>query len=424
MKRWLIRLTALLLCLLMTAGSAVAADFYDHLLLAYQYSGTCHILEGETDLIVVFVDVPEAEWSDEDIVAQRITIEDAAVALENEAAGFGVSLDFATVYYTSRADAPIRLDTDTSWVDDVMVNAGLPAMMVDEGDESPYADTPVIFCLNTGGRAFAQQGGGREYPEYLILFENFTPETIRHEMFHLYGARDYYEATAIKAAAEEYYPDSVMLSTSDGTVTDSLTAYLIGWQTSLDETAVSFLQATAHVTKEDLQQDAASGRITGYATINDDGMQYIGPMADGFRHGWGIMRYENGNMYIGDWYWGECTGKGTFIWSNGDIYSGDFVDGNRTGAGVFTWASGTTYAGTFADNQFHGSGTLTWSDGSVYTGDFVNDARTGQGTYTWPSGDSYTGEFLNNEQHGYGTCTYADGTVVSGLWQHNKYVGE
>ena len=447
MKQRLIRLTALLLCALLMAGGAAAEDFDDHLLLAYREAGTCNVLEGETDLIVVLVDLPDAKWTDEAISAQRHVVETAAAALEDEAAGFGVSLDFTIAYHISRSDTPIRLDTSVSWTSAVMMNAGLPAMLVDEGDESPYADTPVLFCLNTGGRAFAQQGGGYEYPEYVVLFEDCTPGTIRHEMFHLYGARDYYEAKAIKAAAEEYCPDSVMLTTQEGSATDSLTAYLIGWQTSLDDAAIRFLQATAHVTEEDIEQAAAAGRMTGYVATTGESSQYIGAMADGFKHGWGMMRFENGDIYIGDWDWGERTGKGTYIWSSGTIYSGDYLNGQitgkgvltftdgttyagdfvnlvRTGEGVYTWPDGTTYSGTFSNDKFHGTGTYTWPDGTVYTGDFVNDVRTGSGTLTWTDGATYVGEFLNGELHGYGTRTYANGTVKSGLWQNGKYIGE
>ena len=71
MKQRLIRLTALLLCALLMAGGAAAEDFDDHLLLAYREAGTCNVLEGETDLIVVLVDLPDAKWTDEAISAQR-----------------------------------------------------------------------------------------------------------------------------------------------------------------------------------------------------------------------------------------------------------------------------------------------------------------------------------------------------------------
>ena len=396
MKKLMMALAAALTCLALLVSAALAADGWeDHLLLYERGLGTCRELTGTVDMVAVFVSLPDAPWDDAAVARMCRTLQSAADTLSQEAAAFGVQLTMVQHVHHAQAASTVSMDDSEDWVEAIFASA--PTLPPRTSDD--YHGCPVVFCLNTAGRAFAQSEYGNTQAEYAIFFNDDDAATVRHELLHLYGACDYYMLQALAEAAEAYYPDSIMLAAVAANSTDSLTAYIIGWTDTLDGQAIRFLEATDHITWEMYLDANEAGTITGWGTSLTENGEYDGMLQDGIFHGWGEMRWNDGSTYAGHWAWGTRTGKGVLTWPDGSSYTGDFVDGQRTGTGVYTWPGG-----------------------SVYTGGFMDGQRTGKGVLTWADGSSYTGDFLNGLQHGYGIYRGTDGTVMDGQWHEGRFL--
>ena len=81
--------------------------------------------------------------------------------------------------------------------------------------------------------------------------------TFIHELLHLFGAADFYYPCAIKTAAQKWLPDSVMNS-GNGIAIDDLTRVLIGWDSTLTESAEQFLKATSSITLAEIKKARAT----------------------------------------------------------------------------------------------------------------------------------------------------------------------
>lgn len=73
-------------------------------------------------------------------------------------------------------------------------------------------------------------------------------------------------------------------------------------------------------------------------------------------------------------------------------YEGTLADGYRHGRGVLQW-EGAVYEGGFADGLFHGLGTLRWPGGASYEGDWVEDEMHGRGIMRWSDGTTQEGRY-------------------------------
>ncbi len=199
--------------------------------------------------------------------------------------------------------------------------------------------------------------------------------------------------------------------------------------------------------------------------IYSDGGKYTGDVILGFREGYGILIYPNGDKYEGhfkhDAFSGTVTlttktGKVTSgVYKNGLIkpdstivnindsnkYEGDLVNGLRQGKGTCTYRNGNVYVGQWKGDRFDGYGVLTfksgevltgswidgfltgyncegsWPDGSSYKGNMVNGFHHGLGAIILANGNKYTGHFNSDKMDGYGVFTYKDGTVCTGDWE-------
>merc|ERR1712136_239654 len=81
---------------------------------------------------------------------------------------------------------------------------------------------------------------------------------------------------------------------------------------------------------------------------NPDGSVYTGQWKDGFpdghgewkrgkKHGFGIMRFSNGDVYQGDWTNGQFQNRGKYTYSSGDEFLGMWQDGvKQSGSFYFT----------------------------------------------------------------------------------------
>ena len=60
----------------------------------------------------------------------------------------------------------------------------------------------------------------------------------------------------------------------------------------------------------------------------------------GERHGFGILRLEDGSVYSGQWKLGRRSGKGTANYSDGSCYVGEWEDNVTQGQGLYSFADG------------------------------------------------------------------------------------
>ena len=425
-------------------------ELLDHVLIGSRDKGISATLTGNVLITVIFVNDPTSTWTAEKMASTKAG--DAAMTAEvlAEAAGYGVDLNITVEYRQATVGTTEDIDR-TAWSEQIMASAGLGSVATASAElerSRGVKEAPILFYLNTTDRAYALPNDGQT-TEYAIIW-NCGSDTItyRHELYHLFGAADYYFPKAVEESALRYYPNSTML-TGENAVTDNLTAYLIGWKDTLTNDALAFLQETAHLTAEYVEQEHAKEIYTGYVeNWERNGYVITGYLDMGVLEGQGKVVEPNGNWKEGLFEYGIFVrGRCKILYENGILYEGEIDQRAYNGQGTIVWAGGDTYTGQWKDGQYHGNGKITyanggWSegvfengtlangrckaiyeDGTRYEGDMVNGAFDGQGTIVWANGDSYTGGFLNGKRHGYGTYRWADGQTMSGTWNNGEFVG-
>lgn len=429
-----------------TTESEVPSEFADHIYLIAKNNGNCKELVGKVNVHVFLINDTVSGW---DYNAQgdlKTSLAEQEKLLEADAAGYGKSLDLTFNYTVVEISVLVDTsDTEDDWQEAALAALGLKNVAsAQESLASQYGgdSNPIIFAVNKAGRAYANWSSGKK-SERVTLFSS-SNDSFRHELCHLYGARDFYYPDEAKALANRHIPDSIMNS---GEKVDALTAFLIGWDDELDANAYAFLDATKHYTQEYLDAEQSKQNVTGNVTdhqlsygiytgylergvpngfgklIYSEGDTYEGNFDHGKLHGTGKYTWTSGSSYEGDWLNGERTGKGTYIWSAGDKYIGDFVDGVRTGWGKYIWSDGDWYEGEFIEGVRTGQGTMHYSSGSVYSGEWLEGYRHGQGTYTYAAGHVYVGAWENGDRKGYGSMIWSDGSSYEGEWLDNKRHG-
>ncbi len=417
-----------------------------HVYLENVNNGRCKTLVGNVNVTVLIASDSETSWDGETRSALISSLAEQEKRLESDAAGYGKELDVTFSFIDVKIEGKTAVTTFNLWEDEIIKAAGFTSKSSaqKELDEQNDADSnPIVIALNRAGRAYARQQTSERNTEMLVLYSS-DMTAFRHELYHLYGAEDFYYPKEVKELAAEKLPESIMNS---GSETDALTAFIIGWDDEMDENAYEFLKGTSHLTAAYLKEENAKEMFTGTVTdhmlsygvytgylehgvpngygklIYTEGGSYEGYLINGSFHGEGTRIWENGDSYSGGWNMGNFNGKGTYTWASGDKYTGDWVNGVRTGKGTHTWASGSSYTGDFVDDKRTGYGTYKWTDGASYTGYFIDGVRTGNGKMIWADGTRYEGGFANNEFEGQGTYTSPNGLKYVGAFKTGKYHG-
>ena len=184
-----------------------------------------------------------------------------------EAASYGVSLDLSMEYHLATVDMELPDDDTDAWADAALASVGLPPSATASADlEAEYGvdEAPILFYLNHSGRAYALPYQNGNFSEYAIFFNaDEGAVRYRHELYHLFGAKDFYYPAEVTSVAESYFQNSTML-VSEEAVTDDLTAYLIGWTDTPSDSALAFLQDTAYLTPEYMTKQNEHETFTGY----------------------------------------------------------------------------------------------------------------------------------------------------------------
>merc|ERR1711992_316239 len=124
-------------------------------------------------------------------------------------------------------------------------------------------------------------------------------------------------------------------------------------------------------------------------------MTYDGDWKNKAAHGYGVMKWQNGDRYEGDWVEGLRQGKGMYTCkasggkyegSNGDWYEGQWKSGLRHGQGLYVWKEKNENSEEIEEiGRYEGS----WEEG----------IKAGMGKFTYANGDVFTGPYVGGNRH-------------------------
>lgn len=210
-----------------------------HPLLANRQQGYLRQLRGRILITVYLVTDTECSWKEADAAAYRRIHDQVIAELEHEAIRRDIPLRIHTVYKrlqtTTKCTYAYWKRWHTRWA------PHFPP------DSAPgYDGKPVILALNKHLGGFAAIDNTNKTALSIIghHYNGFESRTIRHELFHNFGAPDLYKPPAVQALAERYLPDSIM---NDGDLIDALTAYCIGWTDTPSPELLAFLWETRNM---------------------------------------------------------------------------------------------------------------------------------------------------------------------------------
>ena len=386
--------------------------------------GCCKSLTGEIAVTVVMVSDSVGVWDAESAAYLKTSLEEYGQDIIAEAETYHTELSFSFHYYDAQLTGDICSgEYEKDWQDPALKEAGLPNLIyAHKYLEKLYSakEAPVVFAFNKPGRAYAELKGN----EFLVLYARNDFHSFKHELFHIFGAEDYYYPEEVDAAAVNYLPDSIM---NGGETVDPLTAYSIGWTDELSDSALQFLQETNALSADYIKQARSDDSFTGIGTKKFDNGTYTGDLVRGERHGTGTMHYNNGGWYTGQWKSGSQSGigNGKIIYKDGAVYEGELLDGKYHGTGTIQYANGSWYTGTWEAGKRigKGNGKTVFKSGAVYEGEYQDGNQHGQGTYIWTNGEIYVGEWTEGKITGYGTVTKPDDSVFTGYWLDGVFQG-
>lgn len=396
--------------------------FRDNHYLSTMGNGYCETMTGKMVVLFVFVNDPTDGWTDEERAEAEPALLDALRTLLSEAEAYGAELEIGYVFQAATIGTEFDRDSK-AWKKEAMQQLGMQDGYQDQRKLEEMYDVdnvPVVFLVDEPGRSYANfMLSGNGFESVTICQKDYA--ALRHEMCHLFGARDMYFPQETVAAAKQYLPNGIMYGDCEGNV-DALTAFVIGWTKDLTDEAVSFLWTTNSLTEEYIEAAKEQDQLTGYGTKYFDGGHYTGYMVGGVYHGEGTCYWDDGYIFTGTWVNGIREGYGEITGPDGYVYKGYWQNNAQHGTGTVTYVGGDTYSGDFVNGQRHGQGTYTWTNGNCYTGAWVEGERTGQGTFRFYDGYTYVGNWLVNNREGYGEMVGPNGYSYKGQWKaDNKH---
>lgn len=220
-------------------------DLQSHPLLSCRQGGEVRQLRGNILITVYLVTDKRSSWTAAAEADYRRAHDEAVQDMEQEALRRQIPLRIHTVYKKIQVSYTCTV-SDWSWSDKLEP--------ICPPDSAPgYDERPVIMALNKKLRSFAypkEKANGismsksREYCVIGLDDYCFIGNTIRHELFHIFGAPDLYTPRKVQTLAIRLFPASIM---NGGRFTDALTAYCIGWTDTLSPEAMEFLRETRNI---------------------------------------------------------------------------------------------------------------------------------------------------------------------------------
>ncbi len=208
-----------------------------------KYRGDCKALTGKVLLNFYMVSDGDCIWTDQAIDEFKQATNDALHLMNLDAQRFGIDLEVTCDYVPISMPEQMIRNEYLKFIPKILQSLGYedkntvsPTLAAKHGPDS----AAVIFCFNRDERSFALPTSNEHGFEYCVLYG--AKEDFRHEVYHLYGARDLYTPDHIDTISARFFPDSVM-RVSGGMVVDPLTAFLLGWSNRMDDRVKDFLEA-------------------------------------------------------------------------------------------------------------------------------------------------------------------------------------
>ena len=246
-------------------------QYRNHPLLRAKGGGNVQRCRGKIHIRVFFVDDAKASWNDETRKAYRVVVNDAIDTLQRES-GLGAGLEMSwsgeNLKMAGSFDDNLDAHNFVPTLLGVSNKLGVTKYQNDLRKSQRCDDAPLVFVWNWGFRdsahQVASQSIARRSGEWVTIGVDdlandpaWEKHTFIHELLHLFGAADYYFPDVIETAAKKWLPDSVMNS-GRGMAIDDLTRVLIGWDSTLTESAEQFLKATSSITIEEIEKARAT----------------------------------------------------------------------------------------------------------------------------------------------------------------------
>jgi len=230
----------------------------NHHVLASRGRGRCGYLRGKVLLYIVRVSDAEAQWNDAVKAQFNNHVQDCLQWASKESAAYPHPVQLSAVYRDVRISN--AFDFKNAFQRDKLLYkldgvANAAELQLTVRRKYHVDSVALVFAFNYSlrGHAYAADvafiDSGMNEISYISATDIKRPVLI-HEVFHQYGAEDFYYPPAYVNACQKHFGESIMLHTSRKV--DPLTAYLIGWTDTPSAAAVAFLRDTASVTREEV----------------------------------------------------------------------------------------------------------------------------------------------------------------------------
>lgn len=221
--------------------------------------GSAKYLEGKNLVYSLFVDTPDAKWSDKEKQEVLENLKIAEEYIETAARDYRKKVDLVVdfkenpsltgtgkIYFSVKdgKDYEERLDREIAkWLDTKISYEELL-------EEHKAKGIAMVVFFNHKGTPYAICYDGVDNPqESLIMFADEVPSVYAHELLHLFGAHDLYEDAEYTQEVCEYiqkaYPLEIMYTVKDSTgrmnrttienEISPITAYHLGWVNYTEE---------------------------------------------------------------------------------------------------------------------------------------------------------------------------------------------
>ena len=221
--------------------------------------GSAKSLEGKNLIYSLFVDTPDAKWTDRDKKKALQNLEIAKEYIETEAKSYRKKVDLVVDFEenedltgSARINFSLKDGEDYEEALDEEIAGWLDERIDYEAlcKEYKAKGIAMIVFVNHKGSTYAICYDGVDNPqESLVMFAGEVPAVYAHEILHLFGAHDLYEDAEYTEEVCEYvkkaYPDEIMYTVKDedGRLNSSeiqnelspITAYHLGWVNYIEE---------------------------------------------------------------------------------------------------------------------------------------------------------------------------------------------
>ena len=221
--------------------------------------GSAKNLEGKNLIYSLFVDTPDAKWTDRDKKKALKNLEIAKEYIETEAKSYHKKVDLVVDFEenedltgSARINFSLKDGEDYEEALDEEIAAWLDEQIDYEALTKEYKAKGIatIVFVNHKGSTYAICYDGVDNPqESLVMFAGEVPAVYAHEILHLFGAHDLYEDAEYTEEVCEYvkkaYPGEIMYTVKDenGRLNNSeiqnelspITAYHLGWVNYIEE---------------------------------------------------------------------------------------------------------------------------------------------------------------------------------------------